>query len=94
MNTKLLLENLIQLQNELVEQRLSVNWTLERRILVTTLTTYLLQLKYESARSKHGLHIEFMETTELSEKDRDNIKEASAVNKQIGKHLRSLKKLK
>jgi hypothetical protein len=88
MSTKLLLADLIQLQSELVEQRRSVNWTLQRKILVTTLKTYLVQFEYLSARSKHGVH------TEFSEEDRDNIKEASAVNKQIGKHLSTLKKLK
>ncbi len=95
MSTKLLLADLIQLQSELVEERRSVNWALKRKMLVTILKLWLLQLKYESDKSKYRLHIEFMETTEpFSEKDRNNIKKSSAVNKQIGKHLSALRKLK
>ncbi len=84
MSTKFLLANLIQMQSELVERPRSVSWTARRKILVTMLKTCLLQLKM----AKHGLH------EPLSEEDRDNIKEASAVNKQIGKQLSDLKKRK
>ncbi len=93
--TKLLLENFIRLQSELVEDRRNESWAVVRQLYNLQLDLLLIQVKSERDKSKHRPYIEFMVTTEpFSEEDRNNIKEISAVNKQIGAHLGALRKLK
>lgn len=95
MSTKKLLNGLIGLRDELVEQRQSQHWDVQRKILVTLLKAYRVQLEYEEAKTKYDVHIPFLETGKpLSEKKLNNIKEAYAVNQQISKHLSDLKKRK
>jgi hypothetical protein len=95
MSTKKLLNGFTKLRDELFEHGQSQLWVVQRTMLVTILKIYRALLKYQKDKIKYDLHVEIFESDrQLTEKDSNNIKEASAVNRQIGKHLSDLKKQK
>jgi hypothetical protein len=93
MKTADLLNNLIKIKDDLNSHGVVSGWLEKREILVIALNSYLLQLKYQKLKLEQNAYIKFMETgTSLSDEDRKNLKEASAVNRQVGKRLREIKK--
>lgn len=88
MKTKAMLNHFVGLRDELVQNRRSAHWAVLRQLMAVILRTYRLQLDYEKAKSKYKVHIEFLESAKpLTVRDRENIKEAVAVNGQIRKYL-------
>ena len=86
MSTRKLLNNLIKIRDDIIEHGPSERRKVARRLMVTVLRVYRLQIDYEKARAKYDL------PGDLTKKDLENIEEAAAVNGQIRKHLSDLKK--
>ena len=94
MGTTKLVEKFLSLRDELFEQGPSENWVARRRILALALKVLLLQRSYERERMKpkYGLNIVYSKAgIKLREKEGKNLKEATAVNKQIGRRLREIR---
>ncbi len=95
MNTKKLLNGFVRLRDELTKHGPNETWKVVRSLMVVVLRSYRAQIEYEKAKAKYDVRIEFFEGgTSLTEKDRKNIKEATAINTQIGKVLSELTKKK
>lgn len=94
MNTRKLLKNLIGLKNNLADQHKTELFKAKRHILSTALSLYHLKLEYEREMAEYGtLPVEYAESYKpLTEKEIDNIKEATEVRWQTGKQLGALKK--
>ena len=83
-----LLENFIRLLDDLNEHGVSEKLLVLRKLLVATLDSYLVQLKYEALRSDSGE----LTTANIAIRDDDlkKLKEVTTVNRQIGKRLREI----
>ena len=84
-----LLENFIKVLDDLNQHGISEKFLAHRKLLVTLLDSYLLQLKYENLRSDFGEPNSV--DVVMSDGDRKKLKEATTVNRQIGKRLREIK---
>jgi len=93
MSTEMMLKGFAELENGLVEQCKSDKWKVTRKLLLTILKTYQMELSYAKSKAKYDIYLEFCESaTPLTEMDISNIKQAVAVNKRIGKQLSDQKK--
>ena len=97
MNSNQILIELRKLQDDLIANGAPTEkFKVLRKLLLATLNTYKLELEYEKAKSKSpDLRVESIELAQpLSAKDRENIKEAVKLNRQIGKTITELNKAK
>lgn len=93
MDTARILAVANELNNDLTEQGVTEVWSVQRKILGVMIKAAQLQLNYEGMNQKgNKVHITFFEGgTTMTPEDRKIIKEAEAVNRQIGKQLRDLR---
>lgn len=93
MNTAKILEVADSLNKDLIEQGVSEVWLVQRKILETMLKGAQLQLNYEGMNQRGSkVHVAFFEGgVPMTLDDRKTLKEATALNKQMGKRLRELR---
>lgn len=93
MNTANILEVAIELRDRLKAQGSNEVLFLERQFLKNMIEGASLQMDYDAMKLQHNdLHIDFLEGgTPMTSNEIKTLKEAIAVNKQIGKLLRDNK---
>ena len=82
-----------QLNNDLIEQGASEVWLVQRKILGVMIKAAQLQLNYEGMNQRgNKVHVTFFEGGKpMTQDDHKILKEAAAINRQIGKQLRELR---
>lgn len=96
MSTRQLLNEFIRLREELTTSDPTERWIVFRRGMTAILNSYRVQLAYIKARAEYATaHNEVPEKSRLFTKSNlRNLKEAAAVNREIGRRLSELKKSK
>lgn len=93
MDTARILAVANELNNDLIEQGVTEVWLVQRKILGVMIKAAQLQLNYEGMNQRgNKVHVAFFEGgTPMTPEDRKILKEAAAINRQIGKQLRELR---
>lgn len=93
MDTANILELANKLRDELLTQGTDEVWVAKRKILGTLINVATLQKNYEGMKLKNSkMHVKFFEGgTPMTPDAIKTLKEAVAINRQIGKELRELR---
>ena len=82
-----------KLRDELLEQGASEEWVTRRKIFQAILKISTFQLNYEGMKQTNNeMYVKFFEGgTPLTSNDSKTLKEAAAIDKQMGKKLREIR---
>ena len=96
MSTKKLVNGLLKLQAELAKGDPNERWMAARACLAVVIDFYKGQLHYERAKEMNpDTYLDFFEPfTPLNSSDREQLKKAIALNRELGKTLGKMKKAK
>jgi hypothetical protein len=89
MNTKKLVRKFTRLRDEFVKHGPTAECQVERKLLAEILRSYSVKERFERARKKYAVAIEFLETGKpLTAEDSSNLAAARALNNEISQILR------